>query len=196
MPSVTESDGKPVASTTPAAAPPVSTAKPSEDKQIALKPVEPTPQRPSSSRPREITNVPADPASQTAKASTPNAEKPPEQEAPKPASQPDSTANTAAEQKANTDTAPLSVGSLADFATSRATPVYPAYARNAHAQGVVRVEVIVDETGEVASIEKTSGPSLLQAAAKDAIKKWRFKPFERDGQPVKASGFVNFNFSL
>ena len=37
---------------------------------------------------------------------------------------------------------------------------------------------------------------MLQAAAKDAIRKWEFKPFVRGGQPVKAIGFVNFNFSL
>jgi protein TonB len=64
------------------------------------------------------------------------------------------------------------------------------------ATGVVKVEVTVNETGEVAEVQKTSGPTLLQAAAKDAIKKWKFKPFVRDGQPVKATGFVNFNFSL
>ena len=64
------------------------------------------------------------------------------------------------------------------------------------AAGVVRVEVTVNENGEVAEVEKTSGPTLLQTAAKDAIRKWKFKPFTRDGQPVKATGFVNFNFSL
>jgi len=94
------------------------------------------------------------------------------------------------------ETGPLSVGALTDYATNRPAPIYPSFARTAHAQGVVRVDVIVDEDGEVASIEKTSGPSLLQGAAKDAIRKWRFKPFERNGQPVKAVGFVTFNFSL
>ena len=95
-----------------------------------------------------------------------------------------------------TETGPMSVGSLTEYATNRATPIYPSFARTAHAVGMVRVDVIVDESGEVASIEKTSGPSLLQGAAKDAVRKWRFKPFERNGQPVKASGFINFNFSL
>jgi outer membrane biosynthesis protein TonB len=36
---------------------------------------------------------------------------------------------------------------------------------------------------------------MLQAAARDAIKKWKFKPFTRDGQPVKATGFISFNFA-
>ena len=38
--------------------------------------------------------------------------------------------------------------------------------------GVVKVEVTIDENGEVSQFEKTSGPTTLQNAAKDAIKKW------------------------
>ncbi len=64
------------------------------------------------------------------------------------------------------------------------------------ATGIVKVEVTVNESGDVADIHTASGPTLLQAAAKDAVRKWKFKPFVRDGQPVKANGFVSFNFSL
>lgn len=91
---------------------------------------------------------------------------------------------------------PVDVGSLIAYATKQQAPIYPPAARSMRATGVVKVEVTVNETGEVAEVQKTSGPTLLQAAAKDAIKKWKFKPFVRDGQPVKATGFVNFNFSL
>ncbi len=91
---------------------------------------------------------------------------------------------------------PLEVGSLIAYATRQSSPVYPPAARTMRTIGVVKVEVTVDETGEVAEIQKTTGPMLLQAAAKDAVMKWRFRPFIRDGQPVRATGFVNFNFSL
>jgi len=62
--------------------------------------------------------------------------------------------------------------------------------------GTVTVEVTVDEEGNVADVQKATGPSLLQSAAKDAIRKWKFRPFVRDGQPTKATGFVSFNFTL
>ncbi|MEQ1645800.1 MAG: TonB family protein [Pyrinomonadaceae bacterium] len=91
---------------------------------------------------------------------------------------------------------PLDVGSLLAYATKQAPPVYPNAARSARQTGMVKVEVTVNENGEVAKVEKTSGPVMLQGAAKDAILKWKFKPFTRDGQPVKATGFVSFNFSL
>jgi protein TonB len=91
---------------------------------------------------------------------------------------------------------PMDVGSLLAYAVKQQAPVYPPAARNMRTTGMVRVEVTVDENGEVAEVQKLSGPSLLQSAAKDAIRRWKFKPFTRDGQPVRATGFVNFNFSL
>jgi len=90
----------------------------------------------------------------------------------------------------------LQVGSLLPYATRQSSPVYPQAARAVRASGVVRVEVVVDEQGNVAEVQKANGHALLQAAARDAIVKWKFKPFLRDGQPVRAAGFVNFNFSL
>ncbi len=90
----------------------------------------------------------------------------------------------------------IDVGSLLSYATKQSPPVYPNAARSARQSGMVKVEVTIDEKGEVAKVDKTTGPMMLQSAAKDAILKWRFRPFVRDGQPVKATGFVSFNFSL
>ena len=94
------------------------------------------------------------------------------------------------------DGSPLNVGSLIDYATRQAPPVYPAAAKSVRATGIVKVEVTINEAGEVAEVNKTSGPSMLQGAARDAIRKWRFRPFMRDGQPVRANGFISFNFAL
>ncbi|CAN5757037.1 hypothetical protein BH24ACI3_BH24ACI3_12070 [soil metagenome] len=94
------------------------------------------------------------------------------------------------------NTEPMEAGSLIGFASRQFAPVYPPTARQMRTTGVVRVEIVVNEDGEVAEVINSSGPTLLQPAAKDAIKRWRFRPFTRDGQPVKATGFVNFNFSL
>lgn len=94
------------------------------------------------------------------------------------------------------DGSPLQVGSLIEYATQKVNPVYPPQAKTLRMTGVVKVEVTVDEQGQVTDVQNTSGPSLLQRAATDALKKWKFKPFTKDGQPVKAKGFVNFNFNL
>ncbi|QYO66170.1 energy transducer TonB [Leptolyngbya sp. 7M] len=91
---------------------------------------------------------------------------------------------------------PVNVGSLIQFATRQAAPTYPAPARQMRASGVVRVDLIIDEVGEIIEITHVSGHTLLQPAARDAIMKWKFRPVVRDGQPVKATGFITFNFAL
>jgi TonB family protein len=98
---------------------------------------------------------------------------------------------------ANTNSStPLEVGSLIEYATQKVNPVYPQQAKTIRQTGIVKVEMIIDEKGQVSSVQKLSGPTLLKGAAEDAAKKWKFKPFMRDGQPVKATGFVSFNFNL
>lgn len=94
------------------------------------------------------------------------------------------------------DASPIQVGSLIDYATAKVAPSYPPAAKTMRMTGTVKVEVLVNEDGSIAEVQKTSGPSMLQRAATDALKKWKFKPFVRDGQPVKATGFISFNFNL
>jgi len=94
------------------------------------------------------------------------------------------------------NSSPLAVGSLIGYATEKANPVYPPTAKSMRMTGVVKVELVIDENGKVAEVQNTSGPSMLQRAATDAVRKWKFKPFTRGGQAIRATGFVNFNFSL
>lgn len=94
------------------------------------------------------------------------------------------------------DGSPMTVGSLVEYATKRVNPVYPPQARTMRMSGVVKVKVTIDENGKVAEIQDSDGPSMLQRPAEDAVKKWQFKPFVRNGQPTRATGFVNFNFTL
>lgn len=91
---------------------------------------------------------------------------------------------------------PLAVGSLLEYVTQKVNPTYPPAAKTVRMSGVVKVNVVVDEEGKVAEVQKTTGPQMLQRAATDAIRKWKFKPFIRDGQPTKAAGYISFNFNL
>ncbi len=102
----------------------------------------------------------------------------------------------AANTETSKETTPIKVGSLIEYATKKTNPVYPVSAKTLRMTGVVKVELVIDETGQVAEVAKTSGPAMLQRAATDAVRKWKFKPFVRDGESVKAMGFVSFNFSL
>lgn len=105
-------------------------------------------------------------------------------------------ANPANNEKAAASGDMMQVGSLIDMATRRVNPAYPPVARTARISGIVKVEVVLDEDGKVAEVRNAAGPEMLRRAAMDAVKRWEFKPVTRDGQPVRASGFVNFNFTL
>ncbi len=94
------------------------------------------------------------------------------------------------------DSSPIQIGSLIDYATSKVSPTYPPAAKTMRMTGTVKVEILINEDGSIAEVQKTSGPSMLQRAAVDAVKRWKFKPFMKDGQAVKASGFVSFSFNL
>lgn len=104
------------------------------------------------------------------------------------------TSRPAAERKAAG--APISVGSLHDKATQRVSPNYPPAARSLRVTGVVTVYVVVNEQGVVENVQRLSGPNLLQQAAADAARRWRFKPTVIDGQPVRVSGYISFSFTL
>lgn len=112
------------------------------------------------------------------------------------ASQQNEDANKVKATSSSKPTGPIAIGSLLPYVSKQAAPVYPPAARTMRATGIVKVEVTVDEDGNVAEVQNASGPALLQASAKDAIRKWKFRPIMVDGQAVKATGFVNFNFSL
>ncbi len=90
----------------------------------------------------------------------------------------------------------VSGGVLQGSAVIRPQPAYPADAKAARVSGPVRVNVTVNEVGEVASAEAASGHPMLRDAAVTAARQWKFKPTEISGQAVKVSGTLAFNFTL
>ncbi|HEV7889848.1 MAG TPA: energy transducer TonB [Pyrinomonadaceae bacterium] len=92
--------------------------------------------------------------------------------------------------------APVAVGSLAQKAKQKISPTYPSIARAARVTGVVTVYLVVNEKGEVENVQKLEGPLQLQQAAADAARRWRFNPTVIDGQPVRVTGYLSFNFAL
>ena len=77
-------------------------------------------------------------------------------------------------------------------------PVYPALSRRLGEEGKVLLKVRVSAQGtalEVA-ISKSSGFPRLDAAAEDAVARWRFVPARRGDEPVDASVVVPITFAL
>lgn len=91
---------------------------------------------------------------------------------------------------------PISGGVLNGKAVDLPRPAYPPQAKTARAEGVVTVEVVIDEKGKVISARATSGHNMLRQAAVQAAQGARFSPTMLSGQPVKVTGEINYNFAL
>lgn len=78
--------------------------------------------------------------------------------------------------------------------TKTPPPTYPSSLKGVN--GMVAVVVIIDEKGSVvdATVTKSSDPAFEDPSI-DAIKRWKFKPAEKDGQAVKAKVTIPVRFN-
>jgi protein TonB len=74
-------------------------------------------------------------------------------------------------------------------------PVYTPLAREAGVTGVVIVEVRIGTDGSVEEAHVLKSIPLLDEAALDAVKQWRFVPTLMNGNPVPIIMTVTINFA-
>lgn len=75
-------------------------------------------------------------------------------------------------------------------------PAYPPLAKQAGIQGMVTVQVLIDESGRVVSAKAMGGSPFLTVEAQKAALQARFSPTMLGDQPVKVSGVITYNFIL
>jgi len=77
-------------------------------------------------------------------------------------------------------------------------PVYPAQSRRLKESGktVLRVWVATSGVPAEVTVHASSGYERLDQAALNAVRRWRFVPAQRDGEPVSASVLVPVVFTL
>ncbi len=89
-------------------------------------------------------------------------------------------------------------GSLAVAAPGNRPPAYPNIARRRGQEGLVLLRVEVTPAGQVAAVQiaTSSGHSILDRAAVDAVEDWRFQPAVRAGQSIAATLEIPVRFRL
>jgi TonB family protein len=77
----------------------------------------------------------------------------------------------------------------------KSVPVYPPIAQAARVSGTVVLQATISKTGAVEELKVVSGPPMLQQAALDAVKTWRYKPYlvNKKAVPVQAQVIVVFS---
>ena len=81
-------------------------------------------------------------------------------------------------------------------AVSLPKPIYPPLAVKIQLHGVVNVQVLIDESGKVVSAKAVSGHPILIPDSVRAAMNARFSPTTLNGQAVKVSGIITYNFVL
>ncbi len=78
-------------------------------------------------------------------------------------------------------------------------PRYPAQARSLGQEGTVKIRINIDPQGQVKTNEilTSSGyPLLDEAACQTILKKWRFTPAMKNGQPTQGQLTISITFEL
>ena len=75
-------------------------------------------------------------------------------------------------------------------------PNYPMLAKQMKVQGSVVLQALIGKDGNIQDLQVLSGPAILSAAAREAVKQWRFKPYLQAGQPVETEARITVNFTI
>jgi len=75
-------------------------------------------------------------------------------------------------------------------------PEYPPLAKHAKINGAVVIEAVIDTQGNVVDMHLVSGNPLLEKAAMDALRQWKYEPTLVGGQPYPVRMLVTITFQL
>jgi TonB family protein len=75
-------------------------------------------------------------------------------------------------------------------------PKYPEAALMAHIEGAVVLRIVIDSSGAVQDVKAVSGDPALVDAATQAVRQWKYKPYQTDSGPSEIETFVTINFHL
>jgi protein TonB len=90
----------------------------------------------------------------------------------------------------------ISGGVAAGMLLQKTVPTYPPIAKAARVSGTVILQATISKTGTITNLKVVSGPAMLQGAATDAVRSWRYRPYLLNGEPVEVETTVNVVFTL
>ncbi|MEO6804195.1 MAG: energy transducer TonB [Granulicella sp.] len=97
-----------------------------------------------------------------------------------------------------TDSRPptVSVRESKEHLITRVDASYPPIAAAAHVSGVAVFGAEIDAAGNVTTVVALSGPEMLRAAAAEAVKHYKYRPFLVNGVPTIVRTAVQVKFVL
>jgi protein TonB len=90
----------------------------------------------------------------------------------------------------------ISGGVAQGMLLQKTLPNYPPIAKAARVSGTVVLQATISKSGTIENLKVISGPAMLQGAATDAVRSWRYRPYLLNGEPVEVETTVNVVFTL
>jgi periplasmic protein TonB len=90
----------------------------------------------------------------------------------------------------------ISAGVAQGMILQKTQPVYPPIAKAARVSGTVVLQAMISKSGTIENLRVISGPAMLQSAAMDAVRSWRYRPYLLNNEPVEVETTINVIFSL
>jgi len=90
----------------------------------------------------------------------------------------------------------ISSGVAEGLLRHKVDPEYPWEARQRHITGDVLLWIVIDKSGNVASIRVEKGRPILVDAAVEAVKQWKYRPFVLHGEPVEVDSAIKIEFHM
>jgi periplasmic protein TonB len=78
----------------------------------------------------------------------------------------------------------------------RVPPIYPRLAQQARIEGTVELRAIVSRAGTIENLVVVRGHPMLVAAAVDAVRQWRYRPYLLNSEPVAVETEITVKFVL
>jgi protein TonB len=78
----------------------------------------------------------------------------------------------------------------------RVQPIYPPLARSARVQGSVVLSALISKAGTIENLRALSGHPMLVAAAIEAVRQWRYRPYILNAEPIEVETQITVSFSL
>lgn len=75
-------------------------------------------------------------------------------------------------------------------------PPYPSMAKIAHIQGDVVLQATISKQGTIENLRGISGHPILIQAAMEAVRQWRYRPYELNSEPVEVETTVTVRFHM
>jgi protein TonB len=85
---------------------------------------------------------------------------------------------------------------VAGLLVQQTKPIYPPIAIASRTEGTVVLQATISRSGTIENLRVISGSVMLQQAALNAVREWRYRPYLLNGEPVEVETTVNVVFQL